>query len=238
MAKARTAWVVLEHGAIEKLAENLWWVWGSLSGMSLKRNMTVVRLDNGELVIHNGVALDEASMKEIEAFGTPSYLIAPSAYHRVDAARFKHRYPALKVLAPRNARAKIEQVVAVDGSYEDFPKRDDVRLESPASLGGAEGVMLVRSSDGTTAVFNDAVFNMDTKKDVMGYLITTLMGSAPGPRVSRLGKLALVKDKAGFRAELERIAAIPDLVRVIVAHEKVAKGPDAAAALRTAATFL
>lgn len=237
-AKAKSEWAVREHGAIETLAENLWWVWGSISGMSLKRNMTVVRLGSGELVIHNAVALSEAAMRELEAFGTPAFLIVPSQYHRIDAARFKQRYPQLKVYAPRNARAGAEQVVAVDGAYEDFPARDDVRFETPAALGGLEGVMLVRSSDGTTVVLNDAVFNMDKKRDFLGYLFTTLLGSAPGPRVSRLAKAAIIKDKKGFRAELERYAAIPDLVRVIVAHEKVARGADAATALRTAATFL
>jgi len=37
---------------------------------------------------------------------------------------------------------------------------------------------------------------------------------------------------------LERLATTPDLQRLIVAHEKVASGPDAANALRTAATYL
>lgn len=238
MAKAQTQWAVLPHGPFEKLAENLWWVWGSLSGMSLKRNMTLVRLASGELVIHNAVALDEPQMRELEAFGTPAYLIVPSQYHRLDGARFKHRYPQLKVLAPRNARSGIAKVIAVDGSYEDFPRREDVRFETPAALGGLEGVMLVRSSDGTTVVLNDAMFNMDKKQDFLGNLVTTLFGSAPGPRVSRLAKATIIKDKKAFRADLERYAALPDLARVIVAHEKVARGADASSALRTAATFL
>jgi hypothetical protein len=238
MAKANGEWAVLPHGPIEQLAENLRWVWGSLSGLTLKRNMTMVRLDDGGLLIHNGVALNDAGMTELEAFGTPKYLVVPSQYHRLDAVRFKQRYPQLKVYAPRNARAVVEKLVAVDGSYEDFPKRDDVRFESPSALGGREGVMLVRSNDGTTVVLNDAVFNMDKKQDFLGNLFTTLLGSAPGPRVSRLAKATIIKDKKSFRADLERLAALPDLARVIVAHEKVASGADAAAALRTAATFL
>jgi hypothetical protein len=238
MAKASGEWAVLPHGPIEELAENLRWVWGSLSGIGLRRNMTAVRLDDGGLLIHNGVALDDAGMKQLEAFGAPRYLVVPSKFHRLDAARFKQRYPQLKVYAPRNARASVEQVVRVDGSYEDFPKRDDVRFETPAALGGLEGVMLVRSPDGTTVVLNDAMFNMNRPKAFMANLITSLLGSAPGPRVSRLAKAAIIKDKRAFRADLERYATIADLARVIVAHEKVASGPDAAAALRTAATFL
>jgi hypothetical protein len=87
-------------------------------------------------------------------------------------------------------------------------------------------------------VLNDAVFNMDKKRDVMGYLFTTLMGSAPGPRVSRLAKLLLVKDRAALREQLLRYAELPELVRLIVAHEKVASGADAKAALKTAASYL
>jgi len=235
---AKTEWVVRDNGPLEQLADNLWWVSGSLPGMSLKRCMTVLRLDSGELLLYSAIALDEGAMAQLEALGAPRYLIVPSAYHRLDAGAYKHRYPQLSVYAPHKARSKAEQVVAVDGSFDDFPARKDVRLESPASLGGNEGVMLVRSSDGTTVVLNDAMFNMDKKQDLLGYLFTTLLGSAPGPRLSRPSKAVIIKDKEAFRAELERLAQIPDLVRVIVAHEKVESGPDAAAALRTAATFL
>lgn len=235
-------WLVRPHGALEALSENLRWVTGSLPGMSLKRNMVVVRLADGRLVIHNGIALEEPAMKDLESWGTPAFLIVPSKYHRIDAAAFKERYPALRVLAPSGSRKAIEQRVAVDGAYEDFPapadQQDSVRFETLAATGNQEGAMIVRSSDGTTVVLNDCMFNMDKKKDLPGFLFTTLLGSAPGPRVSRLAKLTIVADKPGLRAAFERFAAIPDLARVIVAHEKCARGPDASAALRTAATFL
>jgi hypothetical protein len=231
-------WRVREHGAIEHLSDNLWWVLGSLPGLSLKRNMTLVRLADGKLVIHNAIALDARLMKEIEAWGAPSYLIVPSRYHRLDAGAFKQRYPGLRVYAPRGSRKQVEERVAVDGTYEDFPASESVRLETLGATGDQEGAMLVRSPDGVTVVLNDCMFNMDKKKDLPGYLMTTLLGSASGPRVSRLAKATIVKDKPGLRADFERFAAIPDLMRVIVAHEKVARGNDAAAALRTAATFL
>jgi hypothetical protein len=96
----------------------------------------------------------------------------------------------------------------------------------------------VRSSDGVSVVLNDCMFNMDRKRDALGFFFTTLLGSAPGPRVSRLAKLAIVSDKKALRADFERLADLPDLTRVIVAHEKVATGPDARAALLAAATYL
>jgi hypothetical protein len=238
MAKAFTEWKVLAHGPIEKLADNLWWVQGSLPGMSLKRVMTIARLPDGRLVIHNGIALEESSMREIESWGKPSFLIVPNGGHRLDAPAYKKRYADVKVFAPRGSRARVEQVVRVDGSYEDFPSNDSVRFETLRGVDDGEGAMIVRSSDGVSVVLNDAVFNMDRKRDPLGFFFTTVLGSAPGPRVSRLAKLLFIKDKRALRENLERLAETPELTRLIVAHEKVAQGADAAAALRTAATFL
>lgn len=231
-------WRVLPHGPIQKLTENLWWVQGSLPGMSLKRVMTVVRKGNGELVIHSAIALEESAMRELEAWGTPSYLIIPNRGHRLDAPAYKSRYPALKVFTPRGGIKSVEEKLPVDGGYEQFPSDDEVRLEMLHGVQDGEGVMFVRSGDGLSVVLNDSMFNMDPKNDLLGRLFTTLAGSAPGPRVSRLAKLLFVKDQGALRQDLLRFAALPDVQRVIVAHEKVAHGPEARQALQQAATFL
>jgi hypothetical protein len=239
-ARARDRWNVLPHGRIEKLAENLWRVEGTLPMMSLKRVMTIARRADGGLVIHSAVALDEPAMSELEGWGKPAFLIVPNRYHRLDAPAFKKRYPALRVLTPKGSRAKVEDVVACDGTCDDYPDGDGVvRFQMLRGVGDVEAVMVVRSPDGVSLVFCDAFFNMDRKRDPLGFFFTTLLGSAPGPRVGRLFKTFVVKDKAALRGDLERLAETPDLVRVIVAHEKVASGRDAAAAtLRRAATSL
>lgn len=234
---ADDAWKVLPHDAIEKLAENLWRVRGTLPRMSLKRVMTVVRLGDGRLVLHSAIALDEPSMQALEAWGTPALLIVPNRFHRLDAARYKKRYPSLRVLAPAGAHQQVSQVVPVDGDDRELAD-PAARVEPLAGIGDYEHVLVVRSADGVTLVFCDAVFNMGQPRTLGARLVTRLMGSAPGPRISRLFKLAGVKDKKALRADLERLAATPGLVRVIVAHDRVAAGPDAAQALRRAATFL
>lgn len=238
MAKAHDGWKVLPHGPIERLADNLWWVRGSLRGMSLKRTMTIVRLGDGRLLIHNAIALDEGAMKQVEAWGSPAFIVVPNGGHRLDAPAFKHRYPSARIVAPRGSRARIEEVVPVDLSYEEFPADDAVRFEPLHGIDDAEGALIVRSPDGVTVVLNDVVFNMDRKRDPLGFLFTTVLGSAPGPRVSRLAKLMFVKDKKALRADLERLAELPNLQRLVVAHEKVASGADAPAALRKAAGYL
>ncbi|HYQ26454.1 MAG TPA: hypothetical protein VER04_04520, partial [Polyangiaceae bacterium] len=199
MAKASGEWRVRAHGPLLTLADNLLWVQGSVPGMSLKRTMVVVRLKDGRLLIHNGIALEEAQMAELERFGSPAFLIVPSGVHRLDAPAYKQRYPALRVLAPKGSRARVEERIAVDGVYEDFPHDDVARLETLHGVAESEGALIVQSSDGVSLVLNDCMFNMDRKRDPLGFLFTTIMGSAPGPRVSRLAKLAIVKDKPALR---------------------------------------
>ncbi len=241
MAKepAHRTWTVLPHGPIDELADNLWHVTGSVPGMSLKRTMAVVKLQDASLVLHNPIALEERALARLEEWGTPALLVIPNGWHRLDARIFKERYPAARVIAPRGSRAKVAEVVEVDLTYDEHESPDPtVRFEHLQGVAEAEGAMFVRSADGTSVVLNDVLFNMDRKRDVLGFLFTTLLGSAPGPRVSRLAKLTLIKDKRALRGDFERFASIDDLVRLIVAHEKVASGPEAREALLQAATYL
>ena len=200
--------------------------------------MTIVRHSDGCLIFHSPIILDDASMREVETWGRPCFLLVPSGYHRMDSPAYKKRYPAVRVFAPKGSRKKIEEVISVEGTYEEFPKGGATELTTLPGINDAEGVMLVHSNDGVTVVLNDVVMNMDPKRDILGFLFTTVLGSAPGPRVSRLSKLLMVKDKQALRTELVRLSSLPNLVRLIVSHEKIATGAEARESLRMAATYL
>ena len=217
MARPAPTWNVLPHRPIQKLTENLWTVTGALPNMPLDRVLSIAKMGDGRLVLHNGIALEEPAMKEIEAFGKPSFLLVPNGYHRLDAPAFKQRYPEIKVLCPEGARKKVEEVVAVDGTYADLPADDRVSLHDIEGVGRGEGYLKVRSDDGVSLVFNDVFFNMPHQPGFQG-LVLRLMGSTGGPKVTRVGKLFLIKDKQAVKAQLEALASTPDLKRVIVMH--------------------
>jgi hypothetical protein len=233
MARPRATWQVLPHEPIQKLSENLWWVRAPVPGFTLRRTMTVARLADGRLVVFNAVALDEPSMSELEAWGSPAFLIVPGAGHRLDAAAFKNRYPALKIFGPAGAQQAIERVVPLDGLLQDFPNQPDVQFRAVAGIKDKEGAMLVRSNDGVTVVVSDILFNMGVPAGLFGKLVK-LIGSAPGPRVSRIVATFYCDDKAAFREALRGLSELPDLVRLVVAHDTVAHGADARAALISA----
>lgn len=225
MATNPTEWNVLPHDPLTPLADNLWRVEGELPGMALRRCMVVARLASGDLVIHNGMALDEAGMAELEALGRPAWLVVPNGWHRLDAARYKARYPDIQILCPRGSRARIEKVVAVDQTYDRCPCPGDddetVKLEHLEGIRGAEGVMSVRSADGITLIFNDAIFNLEHGRGLFWLIYGRLLGNAGGPKVTTITRLFMVKQKHELRASLTRLAAVDDLRRIIVAHGAV-----------------
>ena len=237
-AQEKIEWVVLPHDPIQQLSENLWRIEGALPRFSMRRVMTVVRLQDGRLLIHSAIAMDEASMARLEAWGEPAILLIPHVRHRMDAPRYKQRYPALRVYAPPAVMSKAAEVVAVDGTFA------DVSLDASASLplldgtGESEAALTVHSSDGTSIVVTEVIFDLEPPKSVLGRAAIKLAGFGPGPRVTPIVKFEMVKDKAALAAHFERLANTPDLVRLIVGHSRMSEGPAAAVSLRQAAASL
>jgi hypothetical protein len=214
MPKAFDTWQVFPHDPLEKLEPNLWRVQGVLPGGNGHRVMTIAKMRDGGLVIHNAIALEDELMKQIEEFGKPAWLVVPNGFHRLDARVFKDRYPHMKVTCPAGARKKVAQVVPVDATLQDAPQDDDLELMHLEGTKEGEPVMKVKSDDRTTLVFTDAVNNLPKTSGFMGFLL-----SPTGlPAVPRIARWMMMKDKVAFRGHLEKLAATPNLKRIIVAH--------------------
>jgi hypothetical protein len=233
MAKIHQHWTVLPHGPIEKLSEGVWRVEGKLDPIC--RVMAIARCGDGTLVVHNGIALGDAEMAEIDAFGKVSTILVPNGYHRLDAKVFADRYPEARVLCPSGAKKRVAQVVTVAGSYEDFGSDPNVELVTLRGTKEREGAMIVRGGDGTSLVFNDAIFNMPHAAGFTGFVLRRVTASTGGPTVSRVLKWLVLADKAAFRAHLEELAKLPDLKRIIVSHHETITDDPAGTLARVAA---
>lgn len=216
MAKAFETWTVLPHDPIVKHAANLWSVRGKLPGPGggVTRVMTLAKMRDGRLLVHNAIALDDASMKEVEAWGTPAVLVVPNGFHRQDAKIYKKRYPDMSVYCPRGSTKRVAQVVCPDGPVEDAPCDDSVKLATLDGCKGIEAVVEVRSGDGVTIVLNDSVSNVPKTGGMLGFVLAP----TGRPSVPRATRWMMVRDKRALRAHLERLAETPGLKRIIVSH--------------------
>ena len=74
-------------------------------------------------------------------------------------------------------------------------------------------------------MLNDVVFNMPHAPGFSGFVLRRLTASTGGPRISRIARWFIARDKKALRAHLERLAQLPELRRVVVSHHQVIDEP-------------
>jgi hypothetical protein len=227
-----------QHDPIRKIDPRLWEVEADTPGNPVRRRMVIVRLSTGDLVIHSGVDLSAEAFAEVEAWGTPRYLVVPNHFHRLDAPAYKERYPDLVVICPEPCRKKVEKRVPVDGGYDVLPDDPVLRVVTLRGSKVAEGVLIVTLTSGDRAlIFNDTIFNLPDRLPGLGGFFVRLVGSTGGPKVTWLGRRLAVSDKRELADHLRELAATPRLTQIVVAHGAIIDS-EAAAVLTAVANRL
>jgi hypothetical protein len=178
-------------------------------------------------------------MAKLDALGRPSVLIVPHTGHRMDAPFYKARYPEIRVLAPVAARAKVEQVIKVDASCEEALPALGVRVHPVPAFKNAElAYELDLEGGGKALVMSDVVANRDHPKGFGGWFFANVTGGIKGRLgVARIMRVMMMTDRAAARAGLEKLAEIPGITLLSVAHGRPVRG-DVSEALREAASRL
>jgi hypothetical protein len=227
MPKVNQQWTVLPHGKLTQVDQDILTVTGTIRVplADLPRRMTVARLSGKRLVIFSAIALDDSSMRVLETYGEPCFLVVPSDKHRIDARIWKDRYPAMQVVAPEGARKKVEEAVHVDTSA---PRFDDLNVQfiTVAGTGRREAALLIHTPNGSTLVLNDLVGNIRHTSGFGGWYLRMMGMAGDEPQVPLRAQLTLIKDRPALRAQFLRWAALPALKRILVSHgEPIDVGP-------------
>jgi hypothetical protein len=219
MPKAHQEWKVLPHGKLAEIDPNIMTVTGLIRMplVTLPRRMTVARLTDKRLVIFSAIALDEEGMHALESYGTPAFLIVPSAKHRLDAGIWKQRFPAMQVIAPAGARRRVADVVPVDTSEPEFGD-PTVRFITVPGTARCEGALLIHTLVGSTLVLNDLVGNIRNSSGFGGWFLRKTNFAGDEPQVPKPVQWTLVDDKDALRAQFLQWAALPGLKRILVSH--------------------
>lgn len=236
MARPFDRWTVLPHGRLTRIDDNLLTVEGELPlplGGEFPRRMTVVRLEDGRLVIFSAIALDEEEMAALEAFGMPAFLIVPSDIHRMDAKIWKDRYPGIFVVAPQGARERVELVVAVNATHAELRDRRVRYLTVPGTEEG-EAALIVQTETGTTLVLNDLIWNVHDRPGIGGWIYRVLHLTGPDPQIANVIRLRKIKDARAVSSQLESWSRLRGLNRIIMSHGDIVQG-DPPALLRNLA---
>jgi hypothetical protein len=202
---------------VQQIAENLWLQRYPLTllGLQIGRNVAVIRLASGKLIIHSTAQFTPADVAKIRTLGEPTWLLDITRFHDSRAGEGRAAFPDVTYLVP-----------------ETFPNREQLRAttlrEAPLEW---KGEVEFRKIDGMRKVQEFAVYHRPSRTLIVGDLLFNFPEDASWwtkfaarwlLRLRRLVGMSLVfrsmiQDKAAFRRSLDEIFAW-DFDRVIVGH--------------------
>ena len=131
------------------------------SGLDLFARTTIIKLENGQLIVHDPCRIDDAIKTEIDALGIVKFIIAPGSYHHLFVTDFQEKYPGAETyLCPG-----LEQ------------KRPDIKFDwilgdrPDPRWGGALEQVLIR---GTRYIWEVAFFHRPSKTLILVDLLENI----------------------------------------------------------------
>ena len=203
--------------ALTPIAENLWRLAYPLTilGADLRRNVTVIRLASGRLIIHSSGPFSAEDIAEIRALGQPAWLLEGILRHDTYAHEGRAAFPEVEYLAP-------------DGFSEavGFPTRPvlpppvewapEVLAAELALAPYAREIALLHVPS-RTLILTEVVFNFPGDRSLwLGTILSVVLIGSRHFGMSRAVKFT-IKDRTAFAASLEKIMAW-DFDRIIVGH--------------------
>ncbi len=222
--QAETAYPPL--GTLKPVAEDVWIVDDAplhFAGLPLPIRMTVVRMPNGELLLHSPTRFSPGLAAELDELGPVRHLLAPSVAHWMFLRDWQAAYPSAVTWAVPGLRDRAqvrEAGVRIDA---------EVGAEAPAEWQGAIDLVMIRSTGfvevdlfhkpSRTLLVTDLVLNLEPERlpPVARMLGRTLGVCAPHGRAPLYLRLLLSLNRRRVAAAANRLVALrPE--RVIISH--------------------
>jgi hypothetical protein len=214
------------------LAENLWLLAYPLKmlGADLRRNVTVVRLRSGKLLIHSTAPFAADEVAAIRALGEPGWLLDGILRHDTFAREGRAAFPETPYLAPEGFSEVVgfptEPIIPPPAEWDG----ELLALEIQGAPDARDTALLHTPS--RTLILTELVFNFGDHEPLWTELLLRVaIGGQHHPGMARPFK-AGIKDPEAFKASVATILSW-DFDRVIVGHGDVIE-TDGKAKLRAA----
>ncbi|NNE90103.1 MAG: hypothetical protein HKN23_00500 [Verrucomicrobiales bacterium] len=207
---------------MEGIGENLWIQRHPLSliGCKLGRNVTVIRLPTGKLVIHSTANFSSQDIEDIESKGEPGWLVEATNFHDTCASRGRQVFPDLPYLTPAGFRhAETDPILPAPPEWEGELKV----LEVAGMPRVREHVFFHANSK--TLIVADLFFNLprESGRWTLGFM-RAMSGIKTYPDSSRFFR-SFIRDREAFYESLRKMLEW-DFKKVIVGHGEPLTGPD------------
>jgi len=192
-------------------------------GLEVGTRMTVIRLDDGSLLLHSPVALDAPLCAALDGLGRVRFVVAPNRVHHLYAGRVAQRYPDARLWVAPGVERKRPDLAYVAVLDDGAPVEWRGQLDQVFFRGRPyENEMVFFHRASRTLIICDLAFNFGPSAARTTRWLMKLLRSYGRFGPSTLDPW-LIRDRSAARASLERILAW-DFDRVVVAHGDVLEG--------------
>jgi hypothetical protein len=99
----------MQQHVLSEIVEGRIWaserpVW--FGGVRLRARTSVIRLDDGRLLVHSPAQPSDGWVKQAAALGEVGWLVVPNCFHHLGTPAAAAAFPDAKILAPRSAAAR------------------------------------------------------------------------------------------------------------------------------------
>lgn len=191
----------------------------SFYGLHMGTRMTVVRLQDGGLLVHSPIALTPELQNEIDGLGPVRHIVAPSLFHHLYAGDWKSAYPDALLHAARGI-AKRRKDLAIDQELRGEPHPEWSQDLDTKHLEGAmfnETVFLHRPS--RSLIVADLIENFETSSHWPTRMYLKAAGVHGKPGLSAPLRMVF-RDKKRARRGMDEILGW-DFDRLVLAHGNI-----------------
>jgi len=210
----------MKSSGLHQLGDNLWVLDfpAKLLGTAIGRRSTVLRLTNGELLVHSSAPFRAEDVAAITTLGPVAYLLDASNFHDTFAAEGTAAFPQARFFAPEGfpapAGRRVESLAKPPPAW-----ADDLavqRIDGMPSVN--EHAILHRPS--RTLMVADLVFNMRTTTDMWTtFFFRYLAGTFGRVGMSRMFRL-MIRDRVAFLESIRTVLAW-EFDRLITGHGEI-----------------
>lgn len=209
---------------LKPLADGLWIVdSGPISAMGLVMpvRMTVIRLDDGSLMLHSPTSCTAQLQAQLADLGPVRHLVAPSVGHWTFLAEWQSRYPDAATWAVEGLkdRAQVRRAqVRIDGELGQVPPPEwDDAFELATIAGGPFAEACLFHKPTRTLLLADLIDNMEPERLPPVTSLALRLARATSATTPLHVRGALLLQRGQNRQVMDRLTQLrPD--RVIFAH--------------------
>jgi len=202
---------------MRKIAKDIWVAETAfrLFGVDFGNRMTVIRLDNDQLLLHSPVKINNNLLNQLSELGNVGYIVTPNNFHGLFVEEWRKEFPQAKYFT-----AKLND----ENSSWSLSTLKSETLGSCVEIIKMEGVPKVNEyafihKTSNTLILTDLAFNIGNNVSFWTKIFFKINGAFNRFGPSRLMKM-MISDAISLNNSIEEILSF-DIDRIIVSHGNI-----------------